>query len=97
MKKPGAELRAFDALVSGRVQGVGFRYSACREAQALGLSGWIRNTDDGEVEVHAEGERSSLDSFAAWLHEGPPGAFVTSVDISPCLPSGRFKGFGVDF
>jgi acylphosphatase len=89
--------KAFSAIVSGRVQGVGFRYRACREAERLGLSGWIRNDDDGSVEVVAEGEASAVDSFASWLEAGPPGAFVENLSLTPRAPTGYYRGFSIEF
>ncbi|MDR3160599.1 MAG: acylphosphatase, partial [Spirochaetaceae bacterium] len=67
------------ALVEGRVQGVGFRYSAYREAQRLGLTGWVRNTGSGAVEALAEGTSPQLEAFLSWLRRGPPQARVDSV------------------
>jgi acylphosphatase len=78
------------------VQGVGFRWSATREAQGLGLTGWVRNLDGGEVEVWAEGERGALAEFLAWLEEGPPGAYVDSVSAAPRECAG-YESFNVDF
>lgn len=78
---------AFHAIVSGRVQGVGFRWSARAQALRLDLSGWVRNLPDGDVEVHAEGTREILDQFLAWLEKGPPYAHVERVDaraVDPC-------------
>lgn len=84
---------AFSARIQGRVQGVGFRYSACGEARRLGLSGWVRNTNDGSVELYAEGPKERLASFLKWLHKGPPGSRVDSVDYTPCPPEGSYRGF----
>ncbi|MGC2657104.1 MAG: acylphosphatase [Bryobacteraceae bacterium] len=67
-------------LISGQVQGVGFRYFVQREARALGLTGWARNLDDGRVEVYAAGDRQGLDAMAASLHVGPSLAQVRSVE-----------------
>lgn len=92
-----AETRAFQAVVHGRVQGVGFRYSAIREANRLGVRGTVRNTSAGDVEVFAEGEATALAAFEAWLREGPPGAHVRSVDLDWVAPSGRHAGFEVEF
>ena len=73
--------------VTGHVQGVGFRWSATKVAQGMGLKGSIRNTPDGAVEVSAAGTRDSLDRFARWLRKGPRGALVESVDeTAPLLP-----------
>ncbi len=77
------------------MQGVGFRYFASREALRLGLTGWVRNLDSGEVEVWAEGEPDALADFREWLSEGPPGASVASVSAEKREPTGRFDGFSV--
>ena len=69
-------------LVSGRVQGVFFRASTRRTAEALGLTGTARNLADGRVEVVACGAEAALDALAAWLHDGPPAAQVTRVEAS---------------
>jgi acylphosphatase len=94
---PGAAPRAFRARVTGRVQGVGFRWSAVREARQLGLRGWVRNADDGSVEVEAEGAPSALEDFLAWLHRGPAGAFVDDVEVHPVPPGGERGDFDVEF
>lgn len=67
-------------LIRGRVQGVGFRYFAQREAAALGLVGYTRNLDDGRVEVYAVGPEGKLDELAGRLHLGPRWADVRSVE-----------------
>ncbi len=57
--------------IRGRVQGVGFRYSAAREAEKLHLAGFARNEDDGSVYIEAEGEEGKLKTFVGWCHKGP--------------------------
>lgn len=71
---------AFYARVSGRVQGVGFRYSAIREAHRLKVNGWVRNASNGEVEVWAEGTQEKLDAFLQWLRKGPQFSRIDSVN-----------------
>lgn len=66
--------------VRGRVQGVGFRWNARKEARRLGLAGWVRNEDDGSVLVVARGEAGELDAFEGWLAEGPAAARVDAVE-----------------
>ena len=66
-------------LVSGRVQGVGFRWFVHREAAALGLRGWVRNTDDGKVEVVAAGTETQLAELRAALERGSRGSRVDAV------------------
>jgi acylphosphatase len=67
-------------LVRGRVQGVGYRYFAQRAAADLGLTGHVRNLDDGRVEVYAVGQPAQLDELAGLLHRGPRWSEVTGVD-----------------
>lgn len=78
--------------VMGRVQGVGFRYFVWREAEALGLSGWVRNMTDGSVEVLADGPRRELEELERRLEEGPRFSKVTSIskidEIQEQVPSG---------
>lgn len=69
-------------LVSGHVQGVFFRASTREKAIELGIKGWVRNTENGAVEIHAEGEGEILDALEQWLHEGPPAATVNTVESS---------------
>jgi acylphosphatase len=72
--------------LSGRVQGVGFRYFVLREARLLGLVGWVANCDDGDVEVHAYGERDALGRFRSVLSAGPPHSKVLAVTSVPASP-----------
>lgn len=67
-------------LVSGRVQGVGFRAFALHEARKLSLDGWVRNRADGRVEAMAQGEDEAVDAFIAALRRGPAAARVTAVE-----------------
>jgi acylphosphatase len=66
-------------LIQGRVQGVGFRWFVQREASELELRGWVRNTEDGDVEVVAAGEAADLDELRASLKRGPRGSRVDRV------------------
>lgn len=82
------------AVVYGRVQGVNFRAATQREAERLGLAGWVRNREDGAVELLAEGSRTALERLAAYLRRGPPSARVTRVDTefgAARRESGRFE------
>ncbi|WPC03925.1 acylphosphatase [Pseudomonas sp. MBLB4123] len=67
--------------VRGRVQGVYFRQSTLEQAERLGLAGWVRNLDDGRVEVLAEGDEAAVRTLAAWLEHGPSAAQVTAVEL----------------
>jgi acylphosphatase len=81
--------------IQGFVQGVGFRYRARQEAQALGLSGWVRNCPDGAVEAEVEGGEDAVRQFVAWAHRGPSAAQVERVDVTPRQPEGTARGFRV--
>lgn len=81
-------------LIRGMVQGVGFRYFVQHKAAALGLSGWVRNVDDGAVEVYASGSRERLSDLAGALRLGPPMAQVRSVEESD-EPVENVSGFRV--
>ncbi|MFQ5716703.1 MAG: acylphosphatase [Nitrospinales bacterium] len=80
-------------IVRGRVQGVFFRASARTEANKLRLSGWVRNRDDGSVEVYAEGGEEEARHLVEWCRKGPPAAVVTGVDVDWVSPEGMMKGF----
>jgi acylphosphatase len=88
---------AFFVRIRGRVQGVGFRYTCLHEARLRGLTGWVRNTPEGGVEVWAEGPPKKLEIFLQWLRSGPPGAHVDAVDYSPRTPTGAYKNFRVEY
>jgi acylphosphatase len=84
-----------EAVVRGRVQGVGFRYHVVREARRLGLAGWVANEHDGSVRAVAEGTTESLDRIEALLRRGPPGSLVEAVSVVRMPATGRFDGFSV--
>ena len=73
-------------VVSGRVQGVGFRWFVRETAIELGLAGWVRNRPDGNVEVAADGDDAGVARFRELLRKGPPHAMVASVDDIPSEP-----------
>ncbi len=83
--------------IRGRVQGVFFRAQAIDEAQRLGLTGWVRNTHDGAVELVAEGEPQALDALRGWCRRGPPAARVEDVLESRAAATGEFRSFGARF
>ena len=74
-----SELR-LDLVIEGRVQGVGYRYSAKMEAESLGIKGSVRNIHDGSVFVTAQGEMEAMKKFVGWCYKGPPGAIVRNVE-----------------
>lgn len=90
-----SELEARQGIVTGRVQGVAFRYHAQDQARSLGLDGWIRNLPDGSVVFFAQGPRSPLGAFLDWLHEGPMMARVSSVDAEAAAIDETLTGFEI--
>ena len=83
-------------LVTGRVQGVGFRYFALDAARREGLHGSVRNLDDGSVEAIAEGDAESLERFERKLRQGPSRSRVEHVMVDDVAPTGRDTGFAID-
>jgi acylphosphatase len=69
--------------ISGRVQGVGFRYSMQAEAGRRNVRGWVRNRRDGSVEALLQGDAAAVEELLAWARRGPPGARVAEVKASP--------------
>ena len=80
------------ALVRGRVQGVAYRQHTDEQAQRLDLDGWVRNLEDGRVEVLFEGEAEAVQALATWLEQGPPAAEVAEVSLSE-MPLQGMAGF----
>lgn len=89
------ETQRYTLLISGRVQGVSYRYSAFQMAQQLALTGWVRNLHDGRVELVIEGEADSLNKMADWAAQGPRFAAVSHVDVRKEAASGEFTGFEI--
>jgi len=75
--------------ISGRVQGVGFRYSMAEEAGRLGITGWVRNRRDGTVEAVVDGDPDALEAIVAWARQGPRGSRVTDVEVIEVAESFR--------
>jgi acylphosphatase len=82
-------------LISGRVQGVGFRFFAERTASYEGIQGWVRNLPDGRVEILSEGEAEAIERFELALRHGPPHARVDAVETDHVAPSERQTGFNI--
>jgi acylphosphatase len=81
--------------ISGRVQGVGFRYNTVYMAQQLNLTGWVRNLWDGRVEAVFEGPADAVEQAVRWCHHGERPARVENVNISYETPTGEFTYFRV--
>ena len=78
-------------LITGRVQGVGFRFYTQRKARELGLTGWVRNCRDGSVEAVIQGAPAAVETMIAWARRGPPSALVADVQITDA--SGDYTAF----
>jgi acylphosphatase len=81
-----ARMVRYRVKASGRVQGVWFRESCRREAEAAGVTGWVRNNPDGSVEAVFQGEPAAVARMRRWMRSGPPRAVVTHVDEHPEPP-----------
>ncbi len=79
-------------IISGRVQGVGFRFYMERKAREFGVSGWVRNRLDGGVEAMVQGSPQAVETIISWARRGPRSAVVAEVKISD--GSGDYDGFG---
>jgi acylphosphatase len=84
-------------VVNGRVQGVFFRAATKREAESLGVKGWVRNLPDGKVEAVFEGEEDVVKMLVDFSKQGPPRAKVSSVDLEWETYTGQFRSFRVDY
>ncbi|WP_431803052.1 acylphosphatase [Microbacterium sp. bgisy203] len=86
-------MRRVHVLVSGEVQGVGFRYTMQQAAERAGVSGWVRNLRDGRVEAEIEGEDAAVADVLSWASVGPPAGSVDAVDVRDLPVSGgnRFE------
>jgi acylphosphatase len=82
-------------LISGRVQGVSFRYFTRRQAIGNGVTGWVRNLPDGRVEAVLEGESQAVAATLAWCHHGPEISRVDLVEIEEREYTGSFKDFSI--
>jgi acylphosphatase len=87
---------AVSVRVTGRVQGVGFRWYAVEEAERLGVRGWIRNEPDESVSGHFEGPPESVDALVAWCGQGPSAASVRHVAVTPTRATGA-EGFTIRY
>ncbi len=88
-------LKQLHLLVKGRVQGVYFRASTQREARRLGISGWVKNKNDGSMEILAEGEEVAIRELYGWAQKGPSAARVDKVETRWRSFTGEFSDFRI--
>ena len=86
-----------DAIVKGRVQGVGFRYYVCDVARRLSIKGFVRNLPDGDVEVQAEGNEQQLRQLVDYMRKGPPLSVVRDIDTTMTDAEEGFSDFNLEF
>ena len=82
-------------VIVGRVQGVGFRYFAHHKAVEFNISGWVKNTPDGKVEIEATGEPENLNVFVDWMKIGPTRAIIKTFSGSEITPARTFTNFTI--
>ena len=85
--------KAVHLFISGKVQGVWYRDTACKEAKRLSLTGWVKNLPDGRVESYAEGDSTALDEFVSWCKKGPELSNVDEVFSEFLEAKGEFSDF----
>lgn len=90
-------MRQLEIEVHGRVQGVGFRYHVLRAAKRMNLHGWVRNSQQGTVEIRVRGEDDALDAFVQAVRKGPLLARVSRVDMSDQAVDLNMQGFEITY
>jgi acylphosphatase len=88
---------AIRAVVTGLVQGVGYRFYAVDHGRRLNLTGFVKNLPDGNVEAYAEGEKGLLEEFIKLLRTGPVAADVSGISFEWANPSGHYKSFSIEY
>lgn len=90
-------MKAIHLMIHGRVQGVWFRATTQDMARHFKIKGWVRNTPDGSVEAHIQGDEAAIEKMLSWCREGPPGACVDHVDVDEVPPREDFKSFSIRY
>ncbi|MCI1856600.1 MAG: acylphosphatase [Sporolactobacillus sp.] len=91
------QVKCVHLIVEGLVQGVGFRFFTWQTAQQLGVLGWVRNRDDGAVEIRAEGSESSIDRFVKIIKKGNPYSRVERANVRPYDSPEHFSSFEIRY
>lgn len=90
-------IKHVDITITGKVQGVGFRYSALDEALELGLKGFVKNQNRNQIYIEVEGEVDILKQYLRWCHEGPKGSKIDKVDYASTEELKNFEEFKIEF
>lgn len=90
-------MHQIQAIITGRVQNVGFRYYAMQKAKSLGITGHVKNLPDDCVEINAQGEKTLLEQFVRLLEEGPSSAAIKEVKVNWLIPGKKFEKFTVEY
>ena len=90
-------IKRIRVIISGRVQGVGFRYFTQREGERFGLVGWVKNLPNGDVEAEAEGDEAQVDAFVEAIRRGPPASRVLNYQIDEIPANHRDVRFDIRF
>ena len=95
MSSPPEDYLTVNMKITGKVQGVGFRYFVLRQAQELGITGWVSNKSNGDVEAFAQGEKADLERFIAKVKEGPSFSRVEDVSLNWLNEGEQYFGFEI--
>ena len=90
-------IQEIHAIITGHVQGVGYRFYARNQAHKLGIKGWVKNLDNEDVEVLAQGSRDILEQFIRFLKKGPELSQIDNIDINWQNPSIIYDGFNIEY
>ena len=90
-------MKIIKAIVSGKVQGVGFRMYTQQKAQQLGVRGYVRNCQNGDVEIIATGEVEAVDALIQWAESGSPSAVVNNLKVEVIIDVEEFKDFEIRY
>jgi acylphosphatase len=91
-----SELLWIRILLSGKVQGFGYRFATRQKAEQLGINGWVQNLSDSRVEIIVGGDRSCVDQMVQWSHLGPSDAIVQAIDVEEISPQ-TTNNFAIKF
>ena len=91
-------IRQVKIRVCGRVQGVGFRFFTYQEATKLGLVGYVKNLDNGDVEIVAQGDNISINKLLQWVEQGgPASARITAINVTELIPEKQLNAFNIKY